>query len=178
MTPFLYVLKSLHLIFAFTWFAALFYAPRLFIYQTEAKECGGPDSGILIGQYKLMAKRLWKIIAWPSLILNLIFGLGILHPYFSYMPAWLIIKLILIALLVAYHYVLHLAYKGLQNNIYRYSSQRLRALNEVSAFFLFAIVFLGVMKAMINFTYYSIGMVVLLALLYLGIIMYKRKRKK
>ena len=178
MTPLLYVLKSLHLIFAFTWFAALFYAPRLFIYQTEAKERDDEYSEVLIDQYKLMTKRLWNIIAWPSLILNVIFGLGILSPYFSYMPMWLIVKLVLIVLLIGYHLMLHLAYKGLQKNIYRYTSQQLRLINEVSTFFLFAIVFLGVMKATLNFTYFVIGMVLLIALLYVGIIMYKKKRNK
>ncbi len=177
MTPMLYVLKALHLIFAFTWFAALFYAPRLFIYQTEAKDKGGPESEKMIDQYKLMSKRLWKGIAWPSFILNLVFGLGILHPYFSSMPMWLIVKLILIALLIGYHHLLHFTFKALQKDIYRYSSDKLRAINEVATFFLFAIVFLGVMKTLINFTYFSVGMIVLIVLLYVGVVMYKKKRK-
>ena len=178
MTPALYILKAMHIIFAVTWFAALFYIPRLFIYQTEAKEKGGEHSPAMIDQYKLMSSRLWKAIAWPSLVLNLVFGIGILQPYFSYMPMWLIIKLVFIVLLIGYHHVLHFAFKGLQKDVYKYTSYQLRILNEVATIFLFAIVILGVMKATINFTYFSIGMFVLVMLLYVGIVMYKRSRIK
>jgi len=178
MTSIHFVLKALHLIFAITWFAALFYAPRLFIYQTEAKDKGGPESEGLISQFKIMSKRLWLGIAWPSLILNLIFGLGILHPYFANMPMWLIVKLVLIVLLVGYHHMLHFTYKALQKDMYRYRSHQLRVINEVATFFLFSIVFLGVLKAMVNWTYFSVGMIVLIALLYLGIVLYRKKRNK
>ncbi len=178
MTPILYVLKSMHIIFAVTWFAALFYIPRLFIYQTEAKDSGSNASEALISQYKLMSLRLWKGIAWPSLVLNLIFGIGILHPYFSSMPNWLIVKIGFIVLLIGYHHVLHFAYKGLQNDVYKYSSDQLRMINEIATIFLFGIVILGVMKALVNFTYFSIGMAVLVILLYTGIVLYRKKRKQ
>ena len=178
MTPMLYVLKAMHIIFAVTWFAALFYIPRLFIYQTEAKDRGDGSSGTMIMQYKLMSKRLWKGIAWPSMILNLFFGLGILHPYFSSMPAWLIVKLTLIVLLIGYHHVLHFAFKGLQKDNYKYSSDQLRMINEIATVFLFGIVILGVMKGIVNFTYFMTGMIVLVVLLYVGIVMYRRTRKK
>lgn len=172
------VLKSLHLIFAFTWFAALFYMPRLFIYQTEAKDAGATDNDPMISQYKLMAKRLWLAIGWPSLALNFIFGMGILHPYFANMPAWLIVKLALVVLLVGYHHLLHFTYKGLQNNVYKYSSKKLRVINEIATIFLFGIVFLGVLKSTVNFTYYIGGMAVLVLILYAGIFFYRRKRMK
>lgn len=172
-----YVLKSLHLIFAVTWFAALFYLPRLFIYQTEAKEAGKDAADPMVVQYKLMSKRLWFAIGWPSLVLNLIFGLGILHKYFTFMPAWLIVKLAFIVLLIVYHHILHFTYKGLQRDVYKYSSQNLRIINEVSTLFLFGIVILGTMKATVDFTWFSLGMALLVVLLYAGIVAYRKKRK-
>ena len=62
-------IKSLHLIFVITWFAGLFYIPRLFIYHIEAQEKPVPERTILSEQLKLMARRLWYIISWPSAIL-------------------------------------------------------------------------------------------------------------
>ena len=80
---FLYV-KALHIIFVVTWFAGLFYIPRLFIYQTEAEDKLEPAKSILQTQYKLMTKRLWYIITWPSAILASIFGIWmfIQNPYY------------------------------------------------------------------------------------------------
>ena len=75
---FLY-LKALHIIFVVTWFAGLFYIVRLFIYQTEAAQKPEPAREILQTQYKLMSKRLWYIITWPSAILASIFAFWIWH---------------------------------------------------------------------------------------------------
>ena len=61
-------IKALHLIFVITWFAGLFYIPRLFIYHIEALKKTKTEANILIPQLKLMAKRLWYIITWPSAI--------------------------------------------------------------------------------------------------------------
>ena len=72
-------IKSLHLIFVITWFAGLFYIPRLFIYHIEASRKPSPEKEILSEQLKLMAKRLWYIITWPSAILATIFALWLLH---------------------------------------------------------------------------------------------------
>ncbi len=66
-------IKALHLIFVITWFAGLFYIPRLFIYHIEATQKTASEQKILSEQLKLMAKRLWYIITWPSAILATIF---------------------------------------------------------------------------------------------------------
>ena len=62
-------LKALHLIFMVTWFAGLFYIVRLFIYHVEADKKEDPEKTILTNQFKLMEKRLWYGITWPSAIL-------------------------------------------------------------------------------------------------------------
>ncbi len=81
---YLYV-KALHIIFVVTWFAGLFYIPRLFIYQTEAEDKSEPAKLILQTQFKLMSKRLWYIITWPSALLASIFGIWLIYLN----PAWL-----------------------------------------------------------------------------------------
>lgn len=176
MSPYLLLFfKAMHVIFVITWFAALFYIVRLFIYQTEANEKEEPERTILVRQLKLMSKRLWFIIGWPSAILALIFGSAMLHNVIS--QPWFHLKLAFVVLLFVYHHVLHFRFKELQKDIYKYSSIKLRILNEVATLFLFAIVFLAIYKSLYNLTYFAIGMVALSALLYLGIVMYKKKRK-
>ena len=76
-------IKSLHLIFVITWFAGLFYMPRLFIYHIEAMEKGSPDREILAEQLKLIARRLWHIITWPSAVLT-----TILLCFWYIIPSW------------------------------------------------------------------------------------------
>lgn len=71
-------LKALHLIFVITWFAGLFYIVRLFVYHAEAVDKPEPEQGILINQYKLMSRRLWNIITWPSAILASVFAFWML----------------------------------------------------------------------------------------------------
>ena len=100
--------KALHLIFVITWFAGLFYIPRLFIYHIEAQEKDLPERAILSEQLKMMAKRLWYIITWPSAILATLFAGVLLY----LLPAWLsqdwmLIKLSFVVLLVVYHLKTH-----------------------------------------------------------------------
>ena len=66
-------IKSLHIIFVVTWFAGLFYMVRLFVYFCEAQDKVEPEKSILSEQYKIMMKRLWYIIAWPSMVLTVYF---------------------------------------------------------------------------------------------------------
>ena len=97
-------IKSLHLIFVITWFAGLFYIPRLFVYQIEAFEKASPEREILGKQLKIMAKRLWNIITWPSAILATIFAvwLLVLQPIWLQQP-WMHVKLLFVLLLFGYH---------------------------------------------------------------------------
>ena len=59
-------IKSLHLIFVVTWFAGLFYMPRLFIYHIESRDKPEPDAGVLAGQFRIMERRLWNISSKPG----------------------------------------------------------------------------------------------------------------
>ena len=170
-------IKSLHLIFVITWFAGLFYIVRLFVYQIEAQAKPEPDKTILGDQLKLMAKRLWFIITWPSMFLAIGFAIWLLALRPFYMTdAWMQVKLGFVIALIAYHIKCHLIYKALQNDSARYSSNFMRIFNEGATLILFAVVFLAILKNAVNWIYGTLGIVVFALLLTLGFKMYKRYR--
>ena len=175
---FLYV-KALHIIFVVTWFAGLFYIPRLFIYQTEAEDKLEPAKSILQTQFKLMSKRLWYIITWPSAILASIFGIWLIYlrPVWLEQP-WMLVKLAFVLALYFYHGFCQNIYNKLQKNIIKYSTFKLRIFNEISTIILFAVVFLVTVKSAISWVWGVIGILLFGVLIMLGIKLYKRIREK
>ena len=174
-----YYFKAFHLIFVITWFAGLFYIPRLFVYQIEAFHKTSPEKEILGKQLKLMAKRLWFIITWPSAILALFFGLILfyLNPTLLYMD-WMQVKIGFILLLFVYHLVTHKYYKQLQIDDVQKTSSFMRIWNEGATFILFAVIFLVILKSAINWIWGIAGIFVLGLLIMLGFKMYKNFRDK
>ena len=175
---FLYI-KAVHIIFVVTWFAGLFYIVRLFIYHSEADIKSEPERSILQTQYKIMQKRLWYGITWPSMILTLFFG-----PWLVYLnpiilsQAYFILKLCFVGGLILYHMECHAMFKQLQNDVVKHSSFKLRIWNEVATIFLVAIVFLIVLKSNTGFIWGMIGLVIFAATLMLSIRIYKKSREK
>ena len=88
-------IKALHIIFIVTWFAGLFYIVRLFIYHVEAAQRPENEREILQTQYKIMEKRLWYGITWPSMILTLISGFWLAIPYLDELGSynWLMLRI-------------------------------------------------------------------------------------
>ena len=172
-------IKALHLIFVITWFAGLFYIPRLFVYQIEASKKEEPERTILGTQLKLMAKRLWYIITWPSAILASIFAFTLLYmiPEWLQQP-WMHVKLGFVVLLFAYHFKCHLIFKELQHDVVKWTSNGMRIFNEGSTIILFSVIFLVIVRDAINWIYGVIGIFLLGIILMLGIKLYKSIRKK
>lgn len=172
-------IKALHLIFVITWFAGLFYIPRLFIYHIEASQKPEPEKGILGNQFKLMTRRLWYIITWPSAILATFFAvwLLILAPTWLQMP-WMHVKLGFVLLLFIYHGKCHHIFLQLQRDEVKWTSNQMRIWNEGSTLILFAVVFLVILKDAFNWIYGVIGILLLAIMLMLGIKLYKRLRSK
>ncbi|MDT0538877.1 CopD family protein [Croceitalea sp. P059] len=172
-------IKSLHLIFVVTWFAGLFYIPRLFINHIEAHAKPSPEKEILTTQLKLMTKRLWYIITWPSAVLCILFAvwLLLLMPGWLQQP-WMHLKLGFVFLLLLYHLKSHQIFKQLQGDDVKYTSNFMRIWNEVTTIILFAVVFLVVLKDTFNWIYGVVGIITLGILLMLGIRFYKRIRDK
>jgi len=173
-------LKALHIIFVVTWFAGLFYIVRLFIYFVEAAKEEEGAKAILQKQYKLMSKRLWYGITWPSAILTAFFASWLLSTNFSYYltAPWMHIKLTFVAALYVYHFMCHRMFLQLMNNKLTFSSFKLRLFNEVATVFLFAIVFLVVLKNAISWVWGAVGIVLFGILLMLAIKAYKKFREK
>ena len=173
------IFKSLHIISVVTWFAGLFYMPRLFVYFAEAQTKAEPERSILQKQFKIMQRRLWHGITMPSALAVFIFGGSLLS---NFMPItehpWLMVKLLFVAGLYAYHFFLHKIFKQQQHDLIAFSPMALRVINEISTVFLFAIVFLVILKSVVNMVYGIIALIGFILILLLGIKIYKNIRQK
>jgi protoporphyrinogen IX oxidase len=175
-------LKALHIIFVVTWFAGLFYIVRLFIYHTEAEQKPEPEKSILQNQFKIMEKRLWYGITWPSLILTWIFGLSVAYAggYFADFGAhgWLHVKLLFVLLLTVYHFICGNILSNLHKSIFKLSSTALRIWNEIATVFLVAIVVLVVLRNLLDLAYAMIGLVAFSGVLMIAVFTYKKVRAR
>jgi len=169
---------ALHIIFVVTWFAGLFYIVRLFIYHAEAEQKAEPEKGILQAQYKIMEKRLWYIITWPSMIITVCLGTYLMIVSGFFKEGWMHVKLVFVILLILYHLACHRVFQQLQNDEVKFSSLKLRMWNEVSTLLLFAIVFVVVLKSVSDWLYGVVGLILLAAIMMVAIKMYKRKREE
>src|SRR5688500_16082357 len=125
-----------------------------------------------------MQKCLWCVITWPSAVLMLIFCNYMLFLYSGYknIPVWLWLKVGFVAGLFIYHFLCHRIFKQQQNGTVKQTSTQLRIWNEVATLFLFAIVFLVVIKNSLSFVWGIIGLLLFAAILMLAIRIYKKMR--
>ncbi len=168
-------LKATHIVFVVTWFAGMFYMPRLFVYMIEANDKPEPERSILLKQLNMMASRLWYAITWPSAIITACLGASLLINT----PSWLQfgfmhVKLTLVFFLFLYHFSLHHIFKQLQQGVVKYTSQQMRFWNEVSTLFLIAIVFIIVLKSALSMVWGLVGLLAVVALITIGIKVYKK----
>lgn len=137
--------KSFHVIFMVTWFAGLFYLPRLFVYHAQATD------EISHARFKIMERKLYFGITTPGAIFTLIFGFWLLSYNFNgYLLApWMHIKLTLVALLVIYHFYLGKLLFAFKHDQNRHGHLFYRWLNEIPVLFLVTIVILAIVKPLI-----------------------------
>lgn len=137
--PYLWI-KALHVVFVVTWFAGLFYLPRLFVYHVESTEAA------VCAQLKIMERRLLGITHIGG-ALAIAFGIWTLAlaPALLKQP-WLHAKLTLVLTLIAYHLYLVRMKNQFAADAFRRSSRWLRVFNEIPALLLIAIVVLAVVK--------------------------------
>ncbi len=173
---YLYI-KALHIIFIVTWFSGLFYVVRLFVYNAEASLKPEPEKRILQDQYKIMIRRLWYGITWPSAVLTMIFG-GWLWYLLGYTPSWLLIKICIVGGLYLYHFSLQRIAGHQLKGIFKYSSYQLRIWNEVATIFLIVIVMIVVVKQEMSIVWGLAGLILLVVLLMSAIKIYKGMREK
>ncbi|MHB0992351.1 MAG: CopD family protein [Burkholderiales bacterium] len=131
-------IKALHIIFVVSWFAGLFYLPRLFVNHAMVRDAA------TIAQFKLMERKLYRFMT-PLGVLALLFGSWLWLGY-GYAGIWLDIKLALVAVLVVYHlYCGHLVALFAQDKN-AYSHVFYRWFNELPVLILFVVVILVVVK--------------------------------
>jgi putative membrane protein len=136
-------LKAFHLIFMVTWFAGLFYLPRLFVYHALSSDSVSRE------RFKIMERKLYYGIMTPGMLLTLLFGVWMLIDYaweIYRTSGWLHAKLALLALLVGYHVLCGKWLADFKHDRNRYSHVYFRWMNEVPVLFLFGIVILAVVK--------------------------------
>jgi putative membrane protein len=133
-------LKAFHIVFVVTWFAGLFYLPRLFVYHAAATDAPG------IERFKVMERRLFAIMTVGA-VLALIFGVALLlaQPDYRTEP-WLQTKLILVGLLVGYHLWCYRLVVAFESRREVHSPRWFRWFNEAPSLLLIAIVILAVVK--------------------------------
>jgi protoporphyrinogen IX oxidase len=133
-------LKAFHVIFVVTWFAGLFYLPRLFVYHAVATDPVG------IERFMLMERRLFALMSIGAL-LALGFGMAMVAAAPEHLhAAWLQAKLILVALLIGYHLWCQRHITAFALRRPTHSARWFRWFNEVPSLLLIAIVILAVVK--------------------------------
>jgi putative membrane protein len=137
--------RAFHIIFMVTWFAGLFYLPRLFVYHAM---CEGEDR-IGAERFKIMERKLYFGIMTPGAVLTIVFGLWLLFAYAwqAYRHEWwLYAKLALVVVLVGYHLYCGRLLNALKHDRNTHSHVFYRWLNEAPVLLLIAITILVVVK--------------------------------
>lgn len=133
------LIKSFHIIFMVTWFAGLFYLPRLFVYHCETSD----DAGY--ARFCVMERKLFAI-ASIGMTGTIVFGVWLWLGYWPIATGWIWAKAVLALGLVGYHHWLIVPMKAFRERRNQRSARFYRVVNEVPALFLIAMVLLAVTK--------------------------------
>ncbi|HZV61130.1 MAG TPA: protoporphyrinogen oxidase HemJ [Methylophilaceae bacterium] len=131
--------KSGHIIFMVTWFAGLFYLPRLFVYHAMITDRSGID------RFKIMERKLYYGIMTPGAILTIAFGLWLWWGY-GITGGWLHAKIALVGLLIIYHLYCGKLLKDFKHDRNRHEHVFYRWLNEAPVIILIAVILLVELK--------------------------------
>jgi len=131
--------KALHIIFMVTWFAGLFYLPRLFVYHAMAEDAPSRE------RFKVMERKLYLGIMTPGAVLTVVFGTWMWVGW-NFSGKWLVAKLVLVLALLVYHVWCGLLLLEFRDDRNRRSHVWYRWFNEAPTVLLFLIVFLVVLK--------------------------------
>lgn len=131
-------IKALHISFMVTWFAGLFYLPRLFVYHAMS------DDEISNERFKVMERKLFYGIMTPGAVFTIAFGAWLLS--YGFWGPWMVLKLIFVGLLVVYHIWCGTIVTKFKHDANTHTHVFFRWMNEVPVLFLFAIIILVVVK--------------------------------
>lgn len=132
---------ALHIISFVTWFAGLFYLPRLFVYHAMSHDA------ISLERFKIMERKLYYGIMTPGMILTIFFGSWLIYiePFYLH-QIWLLVKLILVASLMIFHFYCGQLIKQFKQDRNSHSHKFYRWLNEYPTIILVAVVILAIVK--------------------------------
>tara|TARA_R110001583_G_scaffold69468_7_gene196974 strand:+ start:794 stop:1216 length:423 start_codon:yes stop_codon:yes gene_type:complete len=135
-------LKAFHIIAVITWFAALFYLPRLFVYHAMAEDQVSKD------RFKIMERKLYRGIMTPSMIVVIALGTWMitLNSEYYLSQGWMHAKLALVTFLVGYHFMCGSLLRKFAQDINDKGHVFYRWFNEVPVLFLIAIIILVVVR--------------------------------
>jgi protoporphyrinogen IX oxidase len=140
-------LKAFHIIGVVSWFAALLYLPRLFVYHSQMQNPGSPiDDDVGNARFKIMERKLFMIMTIGAVV-AIGFGVAMLAQAPDYLlMRWLHVKLALVLVLVGYHGACFALLQDFAANRNSRSERWYRLFNELPAVLLIAIVILVVVK--------------------------------
>jgi putative membrane protein len=133
-------LKALHVMAVVTWFAGLFYLPRLYVYHADAQDPIG------IQRFEIMERRLFGIMSIGAALSVFFGGLMLIESPAYLQMGWLKVKLLFVALVVAYHAYCYKLLRDFRAQRNTRSAKWLRGFNELPSLLLIAIVILAVVK--------------------------------
>jgi len=133
-------IKAFHIIAVICWFAALLYLPRLFVYHSMSEDQASKD------RFKVMERKLYRGIMTPSMAFSIILGLYLWSQIGLSTGGWLHVKLVLVAILVAYHVYCGKLMRKFASDENVHGHVFYRWFNEFPAILLVIIVILAVVK--------------------------------
>ena len=134
-------IKALHVVAVISWMSGLLYLPRLFVYHTDA-----PAGSALSETFKVMEKRLYRVIMQPAMGLSWLLGLYLAWSVYGFQGGWLHAKIGLVALLTAVHMFFSRAVRDFAADRNRRSARYWRFMNEAPTLLMILIVILVVVK--------------------------------
>ncbi|MFL0161341.1 CopD family protein [Aquirufa salirivi] len=175
------IIKSLHIIFVVSWFAGLFYLPRLLVYHAESQDKTEPERTILSAQFEKMQQVLFNAIMIPAMFLTWITGLSLVYLQWwdgFGQHTWLHLKLAFVVGITIYHfYCRHIILQFRRQN-FIFSGPQLRLFNEIATILLVSVVFLVVGKNSLDWLYGLLGFSLFGILIMAAVKMAKRFRNK
>jgi len=135
-------IKAIHIISMVTWFAGIFYLPRLFVYHAQASDTLGQD------RFIVMEEKLYRIIMTPSALVTIVFGTVLVsfNPQIYFASTWFILKMFLVALVLVYHVYCKVLMRQFASRAGIKTHKYYRVFNELPVLMLISIILLVVVK--------------------------------
>ena len=132
-------IKAFHIMAVISWMAGLFYLPRLFVYHADARD------EVLIDTFRVMERRLYRAIMWPAMLASWAAGLTLIA-IIGFSQVWLHVKLLLVLLMSAFHFLLGWHLKRFAAGRETKDQKYFRIINEIPTLLMIGIVILAIVK--------------------------------